>query len=128
MRSSARSLGACIMSRYGTLAICKPRDLMKTEDQKVGIAGRGGGIELARLRARQRHELVYGADIERRRDRDRQHGHVDLRDRRDIAQIVAGLLLIKEVDEEDRGRAEEQHVIVACADKSIQRDQAVAAG
>jgi len=32
------------------------------------------------------------------------------------------------VDEEDRGRAEEQHVIVACADKSIQRDQAIAAG
>src|SRR5262249_51387861 len=30
--------------------------------------------------------------------------------------------------EEDRRRTEEQHVIVACADKSVQRDQAVAAG
>ena len=42
--------------------------------------------------------------------------------------IVSGLLLIIEMDEEDRGRAEEQRVIVAGPDEGIECDKPVAAG
>ena len=115
------------MSRYGTFRDLQAHRFDEAENQKIGIAGGGGGVELAWLRARQRDQLVHRADIERRRHRDRQHGDVDLGDRHHIARIVGRLILVVEVDEECGGGAEEQRVIVVCAEKSIERHETIAA-
>src|SRR5215472_2492656 len=121
-----------IVRRLHDVAIRYFRDLQaqrfdEAEDQKVGIAGGRGGVELAWMCARQRDQLAHGADIERRWHRDRQHRDVDLCDRHDIARIIGRLVLIIEVNKEGRSRAKEQCVIVVRAEKGIERNQAIAA-
>ena len=46
MRSSARSLGACMMSRYGTFTICKPIDLMKPKIRKSELPVAAAALSL----------------------------------------------------------------------------------
>ena len=122
-----------VVRRLHDVAIRHPDDLQvhvldPAEQQKVREAGGGGGVELAGLRFRQRHQLIDRIDIHRCRHRDREHDGGDADDRQQVAfGVVRQRVVIVGRHRQDAGRPEPQRMIVGGVDKGLDRHDAVAA-